>query len=97
MPFIIFFLYFLKKKRRDIKMDNTINKQIENIIDDKLQRDIAFPTQVEITRVYADGYVDCKNEDYGELRHIRSITSHNVGDTTVLIFTDNDYGKRIVI
>lgn len=77
-------------------MNQTINQQVEIIIDDKLKR-IAYPTLVEITRVYNDGYVDCKNEDYGELRYIQSITSHNVGDTTVLIFTDNDYGKRIII
>ena len=78
-------------------MNNTINKQIEIIVDDKIERDIAYPTIVEITRVYADGYVDCKNEDYGELKHIRTINSHNVGDKTLLVFADNDYGKRIVI
>ena len=78
-------------------MNNTINKQIEILVDDKLERDIAFPTIVEITRVYSDGYVDCKNESYGELRHIRAIISHNVGDTTLLVFADNDYSKRIII
>lgn len=76
--------------------NQTITQPIEAIVDDKLKR-IAYPTLVEITRVYNDGYVDCKNEDYGELRYIRSITSHNVGDTTLLVFADNDYSKRIII
>lgn len=78
-------------------MNNTINKQIEILVDDKIKRDIAYPTIVEITKVYNTGYVDCKNEEYGELKHIRTIISHNVGDTTLLVFADNDYGKRIVI
>ena len=75
----------------------SINQQIELIVDDKLQRDLTYPTIVEITRVYNDGYVDCKNEDYGEMRKVKSITEHNVGDTTLLVFADNDYNKRIVI
>lgn len=77
-------------------MNNTINKQIEILVKSELDK-LAYPTIVEITRVYADGYVDCKNEDYGELKHIRTIISHNVGDTTLLVFADNDYSKRIII
>lgn len=78
-------------------MNNTINKQIEILVDDKIERDIAYPTIVEITKVYNDGYVDCKNDEYGELKYIPTIVSHNIGDKTLLVFGDNDYGKRIVI
>lgn len=78
-------------------MNNTINKQIEILVDNKLERDITYPTIMEITKVYNDGYVDCKNEDYGELKHIKTITTHNIGDTTLLVFADNDYSKRIII
>lgn len=78
-------------------MNKSINKEIELIVDDKLQRELAYPTIVEITRVYANGFVDCKNEDYGELRYIRSIIPHNVGDITLLVFADNSYSNRIVI
>lgn len=78
-------------------MNNTINKQIEILVNDKIERDIAYPTIVEITKVYNDGCVDCKNESYGELKHIRTIISHNIGDITLLVFGDNDYGKRIII
>ena len=74
-----------------------IDSPIEVIVEDKLKTGIAYPTIVTITRVYNDGYCDVKNEDYGELRYIRSIIGHNVGDTTLLIFADNDYGKRIII
>lgn len=78
-------------------MNNTINKQIEILVDNKLERDITYPTIMEITKVYNDGHVDCKNEDYGELKHIKTITTHNIGDTTLLVFADNDYSKRIII
>lgn len=78
-------------------MKNTINKQIEIIVDDKIERDIAYPTKVTITKVYNDGYCDVENDTYGTLRYIRSIIPHNVGDVTVLIFCDNNYGDRIII
>lgn len=75
---------------------NSITTPIELIVKDELNK-LAYPTIVTVTKVYGDGYVDCKNEDYGELKHIRTIISHNVGDTTLLIFADNDYSKRIII
>lgn len=78
-------------------MNNTINQQIEIIVDDKLQRDIAFPTIVTITRVYADGYVNAKNEIYGELKYVPTIVPHSVGDKTLLVFANNNYSDRIVI
>lgn len=74
-----------------------IDNPIEVIVNDKLKTGIAYPTIVQISKVYNDGYCDVKNEDYGELRYIRSITNHNVGDITLLVFADNDYSKRIII
>ena len=78
-------------------MNQTINQQVEIIIEDKLKRDICYPTIVEVTRVYNDGYVDCKNDDYGELRKVKSITEHTVGDETLLVFANNNYNDKIVI
>lgn len=75
---------------------SSITHPIEVVVKDELTK-LAYPTIVTVTRVYNDGYCDVKNEDYGELRHIRSITNHNVGDTTLLVFADNDYSKRIII
>lgn len=77
----------------------SINEQVEIIVDDKIKQ-LAFPSIVTITKVYNDGYVDCKNDEYGKFRHIQTIkdyTSENVGDMSVLIFANNDYNQKIVI
>lgn len=75
---------------------HSITTPIEAIVKDEISK-IAHPTIVEITKVYNNGYVNVKNESFGELHYIRTITSHNVGDTTLLVFADNDYSQRIVI
>lgn len=75
---------------------HSITTPIEAIVKDELTK-LAYPTIVTVTKVYNDGYVDVKNESYGELKYIRTIVTHNVGDTTVLIFCDNSYSERIVI
>lgn len=76
---------------------STINEQIEILFNDKIKTDIAYPTIISVTHVYDDGYVDCKNDAYGELKHIRTIISHQVGDVSLLVFADNDFSKRIII
>ena len=72
----------------------TIDELLGN---DKIKTDIAYPTIISVTHVYDDGYVDCKNDAYGELKHIRTIISHQVGDVSLLVFADNDFSKRIII
>ena len=68
-----------------------VQNQIQNTINQQ-----PHPTECEVTKVYEDGYVDI-NSPYGELRHIKSITTHNVGDETILIFLNNDFNLRRVI
>lgn len=72
-----------------------INYQIQRIVQDEISK-IAFPTIVTITKIYSDGYVDV-DSDFGVLRHIYTITDHEVGDKTILIFTDGDYDRGMVI
>ena len=75
------------------------NKTINSIIQTQIQNTIQsqpHPTECTITKVYEDGYVDI-NSPYGELKHIQSITPHNIGDETILIFLNNDYTQRRVI
>ena len=72
-----------------------LNDEIQRIVRDEIQQ-IAFPTIVTITKIYADDYVDVEGS-LGSLRHIYSITEHNVGDKTILIFADEDYNNQIVI
>ena len=72
-----------------------LNFQIQRIVRDEISK-IAFPTIVTITKVYSDGYVDVEG-DYGLLRHIYSITSHEVNDKTLLLFGDGDYNNMIII
>ncbi len=72
-----------------------LNYQIQRIVRDEIAQ-IAFPTIVSITKVYSDNFVDVEG-DYGLLRHIYSITEHNIGDKTLLIFADGDFNNRIVI
>ena len=75
---------------------SSITHPIEVVVKDELTK-LAYPTKVTITKVYSDGYCDVKNDEYGTLRHVRSIIQHNVGDVTVLIFCDNNYADRIII
>lgn len=72
-----------------------INDQIQRIVRDEIAQ-IAFPTIITITKVYNDGCVDVEG-DFGSLRHIYSITEHDVNDKSLLIFSDGDFNNRIVI
>ena len=72
-----------------------LNYQIQRIVRDEIAQ-IAFPTIVTITKVWDDGYVNVDG-DLGLLHHIYSITEHDVGDKSLLIFTDGDFNNRIVI
>ena len=73
-----------------------LNDALELIINDKIQSQ-AFPTVCKITKTYQDKYVDVKTEDYGELKHIKSITDHEIEDITVLMFLNNSFESRMVI
>lgn len=72
-----------------------LNDEIQRIVKDEINQ-IAFPTIVTITKIYADGYVDVEG-NLGSLRHIYTITEHDVGDKTILIFADGDFNNQIVI
>ena len=76
-------------------MVDELNYQIQRIVRDEISK-IAFPTIVTITKVYSDGYVDVEG-DFGLLRHIYSITDHEVDDKTLLVFGDGDYNNMIII
>jgi hypothetical protein len=75
----------------------SINKQIEIIVDDMI-KSIAFPVIVEITNVYPnDKRVDCVCDEYGEIKYVESVLNHTVGDKSVLVFSENDLTKKIII
>ena len=74
----------------------TLNESIKTIINDELTKQ-PTPTKATITHLYSDGYVDIQTETYGELKHIQTITTHEVGDETILIFLNGEYTERIVI
>jgi len=75
---------------------NSITTPIEAIVKDEISK-IAFPTIVVVTKIYNDDYVDVESDSFGTLRHIYSITEHEINDKTLLIFADNDFNQRIVI
>ena len=75
---------------------SSITAPIETIVKDEISK-LAFPTIVTVTKVYKDGYVNVKNDEYGELKYIPTIVPHNIGDKTLLVFADNTYSERIVI
>jgi len=74
----------------------TLNESIKTIINDELTKQ-PRPVKATITHLYSDGYVDIQTDTYGELRHIQTITPHNIGDETILIFLNGEYTERIVI
>ena len=69
---------------------------IENQIQANI-RNQPHPIRCEITHVYDDGRVDVETEKYGLLKYLETIIPHAVGDTSVLLFLDNNINKRIVI
>lgn len=72
-----------------------LNFQIERIARNEISK-IAFPTIVTISKIYNDGYVDIEG-DFGLLRHIYSITDHEIGDKTLLIFAEGNFNNPIII
>ena len=75
---------------------SNLTRPIEVLVKSELNK-LAYPTIVEITKVYNDGYCDVESESFGTLRYIYSITEHEINDKTLLIFADNDFNQRIVI
>ena len=75
---------------------SNLNTEIQKIINNSINTQ-PYPTLAEITRTYNDGHVDIRTNEYGELTYLKTITNHNVGDTTILIFLNNSYDQRIVI
>lgn len=75
---------------------NSITKPIEVLVKSELDK-LPYPTIVIVTKIYNDDYVDVESESFGTLRHIYSITEHEINDKTLLIFADNDFNQRIVI
>ena len=76
--------------------NKTINQTIQTLIDQTIQTQ-PHPTPATITRVYGDGHVDIDTKAYGKLSYIETITEHETGDKTILIFLNNDINTYMVI
>lgn len=80
----------------------TFGKGIDQRINSSLA-ELAYPTQCKIIKVYEkehekdENFVDIESNKYGKLKYIKSVVSHEVGDTSVLIFLDNNFNNRMVI
>ena len=74
----------------------TLNDAISDLINSHIN-DQPAPIRCEITHVYDDGRVDIQTGTYGEIKYVETITEHNTGDKSVLLFLNNDINKRIVI
>ena len=86
-------------KTEEKNMTNNNEKNIANLIQNQIQNTIntqPHPTKATITKTYTNGNVDITTQ-YGTLRNIKSITTHTVGDETLLIFLDNTYELKMVI
>ena len=74
----------------------TLNDAISDLIESHIN-DQPTPTLCTITHTYEDGRVDIQTDNYGEIKYIETITPHQTGDKTVLLFIGNDINTRIVI
>ena len=75
----------------------TLTEQIETIITNKLNQTLT-PVKATITHTYPDTkHVDINTEEYGVLKHVQTITTHETGDETILIFLNNDQNQKIII
>ena len=75
---------------------SSLTHPIEVLVKNELNK-LAYPTKVTVVKVYNDDYVDVESDSFGTLRHIYSITEHEINDKTLMIFADNDFNQRIVI
>lgn len=75
----------------------TLPQQIETIVQTQLNQTLT-PVKATITHTYPDTkHVDINTEEYGVLKHVQTITTHETGDETVLIFLNNDQNQKIII
>lgn len=73
----------------------TLTEQIETIITNKLNQTLT-PVKATITHTYHDTkHVDINTTEYGVLKHVQTITTHETGDETILIFLNNQ--EKMVI
>ena len=73
----------------------TLTEQIETIITNKLNQTLTS-VKATITHTYPDTkHVDINTSEYGELKHVQTITDHTIGDETILIFLNNQ--EKMVI
>ena len=73
----------------------TLTEQIETIITNKLNQTLT-PVKATITHTYPDTkHVDINTTEYGVLKHVQTITTHAVGDETILIFLNQN--EKMVI
>ena len=74
----------------------TLPQQIETIIQNHLNQTLT-PVKATITHTYPDTkHVDINTEEYGVLKHVQTITTHTVGDETILIFLNNQNEKMVI-
>ena len=74
----------------------TLPQQIETIIQNQLNQTLT-PVKATITHTYPDTkHVDINTEEYGVLKHVQTITTHETGDETVLIFLNKKKKKMVI-
>ena len=75
----------------------TLTQQIETIIQNHLNQTLT-PVKATITHTYPDTkHVDINTSEYGVLKHVQTITTHETGDETILIFLNNNQNEKMVI
>lgn len=74
----------------------TLNDAISDLITSHIN-DQPSPIRCVITHVYDDSHVDIETKTYGGIKYVESITEHNIGDKSVLLFLNNDINERIVL
>ena len=74
----------------------TLNDAISDIIKSHIN-EIPTPTPCEITAIHNDGTVTITTKNYGKLTHTPTITTHEIGDKSVLLFMNGNYNERIII
>lgn len=78
------------------KENRTLNDAISDLIESHIN-DQPAPILCTITHIYENNRVDIQTDTYGEIKYIETITEHNIGDKSVLLFMNNDINERIVI
>ena len=74
----------------------TINDEITDIVSYEI-KNIPFPTECTITKIYEDNHADIESAVYGSLSYVELFGLSEIGDKGILLFLNNELSSPVVV